>query len=157
MDKGHGRIETRKLWSLAIDPSTLGLAGAAQLTRIERDVQTVRQGQVIKQTHEVAFPFTSLWPEEAGPNQLQKLIRDHWSIENGQHHRRDRAQDEDRCTVGETHTARNLSLFRSLAIFLCEAKRPRKGPKLSLPDFQLQVCRQPWGLIRRFMPKPSAT
>jgi hypothetical protein len=117
----------------------------------------VRQGQVIKQTHEVAFPFTSLWPEEAGPNQLQKLIRDHWSIENGQHHRRDRAQDEDRCTVGETHTARNLSLFRSLAIFLCEAKRPRKGPKLSLPDFQLQVCRQPWGLIRRFMPKPSAT
>jgi predicted transposase YbfD/YdcC len=155
VDKGHGRIETRSLWSLSIDPSTLGLAGAAQLIRIERDVLTVRQGKVIKQTHEVAFPFTSLWPQEAGPSQLQELIRDHWSIENGQHHRRDRAQDEDRCTVGETHTARNLSLFRSLAIFLCEAKRPRKGPKLSLPDFQRQVCRKPWALIRRFMPKPS--
>jgi predicted transposase YbfD/YdcC len=156
VDKGHGRIETRKLWSLSIDPSTLGLAGAAQLIRLERDVQTVRQGKVIKQTHEVAFPFTSLWTEEAGPSQLQELIRDHWSIENGQHHRRDLAQDEDRCTVAETQTARNLSLFRSLAIFLCEAKCPRQGPKLSLPDFQRQVCRQPGGLIRRFMPKPSA-
>jgi len=157
VDKGHGRIETRSLWSLSIDPSTLGLAGAAQLMRVERDVQTVRQGKVIKETHEVAFPFTSLWPQEAGPKQLQQLTRDHWSIENGQHHRRDRTQDEDRCTVRQTNSARNLSLFRSLAIFLCEEKRPRKGVKLSLPDFQRQVCRHPWGLLRRFMGKPSAT
>ena len=153
MEKGHGRIETRKLWSLEIDPSTLGLAGAAQLIRLEREVQTVRQGKVIKQTHEVAFPFTSLWPEEAGPDQLQELTRDHWSIENGQHHRRDRTQDEDRCTVRETNSARNLSLFRSLAIFLCEARPQRQGGKLSLPDFQRQVCRQPWGLMRRLVPK----
>jgi hypothetical protein len=155
VDKGHGRIETRRLWCRPLDPSTLGLAGAAQLIRIERDVQTVRQGRVIKQTHEVAFPFTSLWPEEAGPDQLQQLTRDHWTIENGQHHRRDRTQDEDRCTVRDTPTARSLSLFRSLAIFLCEARCPRQGVKLSLPDFQRQICRQPWGLIRRFMPKPS--
>jgi len=155
VDKGHGRIETRSLWCCPIDPSTLGLAGAAQLIRIERDVQTVRRAEVIKETHEVAFPFTSLWPEEARPDRLQELARDHWSIENGQHHRRDRTQDEDRCTVRETNTARNLSLFRSLAIFLCEAQQPRKGIKPSLPDFQRQVCRRPWGLIRRFMPKPS--
>ena len=155
MDKGHGRIETRKLWSLAIDPSTLGLAGAAQLIRLERQVQTVRQGEVIKQTHEVAFPFTSLWSEEAGPIQLQELIRDHWSIENGRHHRRDRAQDEDRCTVGETHTARNLSLFRSVAIFLFQRQAKAKGGKKSLPDFEHHVHRQPWGLIRRFTQRRS--
>ena len=156
MDKGHGRIETRRLWCQSVDPSTLGLAGAAQLIRIERDVQTVRQGVVIKETHEEAFPFTSLWPDEAAPERLQQLIRDHWTIENGQHHRRDRTQDEDRCTVRETNSARNLSLFRSLAIFLCEARRPHKGVKLSLPDFQRQVCRQPWGLMRHLMGKPSA-
>ena len=92
--------------------------------------------EVIKATHEVAFPFTSLWPQEASPERLQELVRSHWSIENGQHHRRDRTQDEDRCTVGQTNTARSLSLFRSLAIFLCEASGPRKGTKLSLPDFQ---------------------
>jgi hypothetical protein len=156
VDKGHGRIETRKLWSLAIDPSTLGLAGAAQLIRLEREVQTVRQGKVIKETREVAFPFTSLWPEEAGPDQLQQLTRDHWSIENGQYHRRDRTQDEDRCPVRETNSARNLSLFRSLTIFLCEGRPRCKGVKLSLPDFQRQVCRQPWGLMRLLAPKAGA-
>jgi hypothetical protein len=156
VDKGHGRIESRHLWSVPIAPLTLGLAGAAQLLRIERDVQHVRRGQVIKHTHEVAFPFTSLWPEEASPDQLQELTRDHWSIENGQHHRRDRTQDEDRCTVRELTTARNLSLFRSLAIFLLENQCPRTGAKQSLPDFERRVCRQPWGLIRRFMPGPSA-
>jgi predicted transposase YbfD/YdcC len=156
VDKGHGRIETRRLWCQPISPSTLGLAGAAQLIRIERDVEHLRRGQVIKHTHEVAFPFTSLWPEEAGPDRLQELTRGHWTIENGQYHRRDRTQDEDRCTVRETNTARNLSPFRSLTIFLLEAKSPRAGPKLSLPDFERQVCRQPWGLIRRFLPKSGA-
>ena len=56
LDKGHGRIETRRLWSQAIEPATLGLAGAAQVIRVERDVQTVRRGQVIKQTHDQS-PF----------------------------------------------------------------------------------------------------
>jgi len=156
VDKGHGRIETRRLWCQPIDPATLGLAGAAQLIRLERDVQEVRRGQVIKETHEVAFPFTSLWPEEAGPERLQELSRNHWSIENGQHHRRDRTQDEDRCPVRATIAARNLSLFRSLAIFLLEAQRSHQGPKPSLPDFERQICRQPWGLIRRFMPRARA-
>lgn len=155
MDKGHGRIETRKLWCCLTDPATLGLAGAAQLIRLERDVQTVRKGQVIKKTQEVAFAFTTLWPEEAGPDKLLELARDHWSIENGQHHRRDRTQDEDRCTVRETKTARTLSLFRSLAIFLCKAQPPRKGSQPSLPDFQRRVMRRPWGLIRRFVPSST--
>ena len=155
MEKGHGRIETRKLWSLEIDPSTLGLAGAAQLIRLEREVQTVRQGKGIKQTHEVAFPFTSLWPEEAGPDQLQALTRDHWSIENGQHYRRDRTQDEDRCPVRDTTAARNLSLFRSLAIFLFKRQAKAKAGKKSLPDFERHVHRKPWGLIRRFTQRRS--
>jgi hypothetical protein len=155
VDKGHGRIETRRVWSCLVDPPTLGLAGAAQLLRIERDAQFVRRGQVVKETHDVAFPFTNLWPEEASINELQQLARDHWSIENGQHHRRDRTQDEDRCTVRETNTARNLSLFRTLAIFLCQTHRPHRGSKLSQKDFERRVCRRPWGLIGRFMTGPS--
>jgi len=117
--------------------------------RVHRHVQTVRQGKVVKETDEVAFAVTSYWPEEAGPEQLLELVRDHWSIENGQHYRRDRTQDEDRCTVSDTTAARNLSLFRSLAIFLFKAQSKRKGGKKSLPDFQSHVHRQPWGLIRR--------
>ena len=152
MDKEHGRIETRKLVCCPIDPATLGLAGAAQLIRIERDVQIVRKGTVTKETHEVAFAFTSLLPHEASPVRLLELVRSHWSIENGQHHRRDRTQDEDRCTVRETNSAQSLSLFRSLAIFMCELARPAEGHKLSLPDFHRHNCRNPWTMLRRFAP-----
>ena len=123
----------------------------AQLLRVQRVVDTLRQGQVIKHTEEVVYFVTSLWPDEASPAALLELIRAHWSIENGQHHRRDRTQDEDRCLVREPNSARVLSLFRSLAIFLHEAQRRQRGGQKSLPDFERQVCRQPGGMIRRFL------
>ena len=124
----------------------------AQIIRIHRHVQEVRQGRIIKESDEVVFAVTTYWPEEAGPERLLGLARDHWSIENGQHYRRDRTQDEDRCPVRETTTARNLSLFRSLSIFLFAAQLKRPGGKKSLPDHEAHVHRQPWGLIRRFRP-----
>lgn len=129
----------------------MGLAGAAQIVRIDRLVDEVRKGEVTKHTEVTAFGVTSLWPDEAGDERLLQLARDHWRIENGQHHRRDRTQDEDRCQVAETNTARVLSLFRSLTIFLYESQRGKKGGKKSLPDFQLKVCRQPAAIIARFM------
>jgi predicted transposase YbfD/YdcC len=129
----------------------VGLAGAAQLIRIERRVQTVRKGNVIKETVEVAYLVTSFWTDEATPDQLLAWARVHWSIENGQHFRRDRTQDEDRCTVRDTNTARNLSLFRSLAIFLYEQQRSIKGAKKSLPDYERKNLRAPGFLISRFM------
>lgn len=133
----------------------MGLAGAAQLVRLERKVDEVRGGQVIKHREEIAYEVTSLWPEEAGPKRLLQLVRDKWKIENGQHYRRDRTQDEDRCTVAETNSARLLSLFRSLAIFLHEQQRGQRGGQKSLPDFERRVCQQPGALLRRFMSAPS--
>lgn len=129
----------------------MGLAGAAQLVRLERKVDEVRGGQIIKHTEETVFGVTSFLPAEAGPERLLELARAHWQIENGQHHRRDRTQDEDRCTVRETNSARLLSLFRSLTIFLHEQQRGKSWGKKSLPDFERHVCRQPGAMIRRFM------
>jgi predicted transposase YbfD/YdcC len=147
-------VEDRALWFCETEPQTLGLAGAAQLVRIERKVDEVRRGQLIKHTEETVFGVTSFLPQEAGPERLLALAREHWQIENGQHHRRDRTQDEDRCMVRETNSARLLSLFRSLAIFLHEQQRGKRGGKKSLPDFERHVCRQPGGLIRRFLSAP---
>lgn len=140
---------------MATNPQTLGLAGAAQVLRVERKVDELRRGQVVKHTEETVYAVTSLWPDEASPERLLALIRSHWKIENGQHHRRDRTQDEDRCTVRETHSARVLTLFRSLAIFLHEQQRGKRGGKKSLPDFERGVCRHPGGLIRRFRSAPA--
>jgi len=100
---------------------------------VDRRIQTVRKGKIVKETNEIALAVTSYWPEEAGPEQLLEVVRDHWSIENGQHYPRDRTQDEDRCTVGDTTAARNLSLFSSLAIFLFKAQSKSKGGKNRCP------------------------
>ena len=98
--------------------------------------------------------YTTLTPDEAGPERLLQLAREHWSIENGQHHRRDRTQREDNCPVRDTRTGRNLSLFRSLAIFLFEQQRQPKGGKASLPDLESHNHSHPWILIHRFMDSP---
>jgi hypothetical protein len=149
VDKDHGRIELRQLWVVPTDPKTMGLAGVAQVVRIRYHSQTVRKGKVIKESDDVRFGVTTYGPQEAGPDALLTLARNHWSIENGQHYRRDRTQDEDRCPVRDTSTARNLSLFRSLAIFLFKQQATGKDAKESLPDFEAHVHRKPWGIIRR--------
>lgn len=133
----------------------MGLAGVAQVVRIRCHTQIVRRGKVIKETDDVRFAVTTYSSQEAGPQLLLQLGREHWSIENGQYYRRDRTQDEDRCPVRDTTTARNLSLFRSLAIFLFKHPAQGKDAPASLPDFQAQVHRNPWGLIRRLTQRRS--
>ena len=137
------------------DPAALGLAGVAQVVRLQRHTQYLRKGKMYKETDEVVFAVTTLTAQEAGPQRLLQLAREHWSIENGQHHRRDRTQREDSCTVRDTTTGRNLSLFRSLAIFLFQQQRQRKGGKQSLPDLESHNHAHPWALIHRFMDPPQ--
>jgi hypothetical protein len=137
-------------------PAEVGLAGAVQLVRIERRVDTLRKGHVIKTTTEVVYAVTSRCTDQITPNQLLALARDHWTIENRQHHRRDRTQDEDRCLVRQPRSARNLSLFRSLVIYLFERQRLRAAACRSLPDFHRRCCRQPGRVIHQLCSRLSA-
>ena len=134
-----------------MDPETLGLPGAAQLLRIETHTQHLRKGQVYKESREVSFVITSLWESEITPQEILAAARAHWSIENRQHYRRDRTQNEDRCGTRLTRTAQNLSLLRSLAIFLFEHQRARPKAARSLPEFEKRNDRRPRTLIDRFM------
>jgi predicted transposase YbfD/YdcC len=144
-------MEWRELWCQPVSPATLGLAGAAQVLRVNRKVQTIRRGRAVKETNDAAFGLTTLWSEETAPERLLDLVRRHWTIENGQHHSRDRTQDEDRCTVRHSTAARNLSLLRTLSIFLFQLQRPGQHAKESLPDFERHNHRRPGTLIHRFM------
>jgi hypothetical protein len=137
---------------LTVDGATLGLAGAAQVFRIDRQIQTLRQGRVIKTTAESVYGVTSLWLDEASPQRLLELVRDYWAIEIKQHYRRDHTQREDHCLVRHPVTARNLSLMRSAAIFLYEQQRYRPNAKKHLPDWIRKNHRHPQGLIRTLMP-----
>jgi len=130
-----------------VDGATVGLAGAAQLLRIDRKVDHLRRGRVIRTTRESAYGVTSLWPDEADATRLLELVRGYWAIETKQHYRRDHTQREDHCRASQSKAARNLSLMRSSAIFLFERQRPTRGAKASLPDWQLGNMRRPAALI----------
>ncbi|HSA00307.1 MAG TPA: hypothetical protein P5055_06155 [Candidatus Paceibacterota bacterium] len=107
----------------------------------------LRRGQVIKTTHDTRYGVTSLYPEEADAEALLGLVRGYWGIEIKQHYRRDHTQREDHCQVRDSIAARNLSLMRSLAIFLYERQRAKPHGKRSLPDWLSHNHRHPSPLI----------
>jgi hypothetical protein len=150
LDKDHGRVEDRKLWRQPIDGATLGLAGAAQIFRLDQQVDYLRRGQVFKTTRETRYGVLSLTPEQAAPDTVLGLVRGYWGIETRQHYRRDHTQREDHCQVRQPTAARNLSLMRSLAIFLYELQRGDRHAKGSLPDWQRKNHRQPNPLLHQF-------
>lgn len=128
----------------------MGLAGAAQIVRIDQTVDHLRRGQLIKTTHDTRYGVTSLLPEEADPDAVLALVRGYWGIEIKQHYRRDHTQREDHCQVRDWIAARNLSLMRSLAIFLYERQRAKRHGKRSLPDWLRHNHRHPKQLISLF-------
>ena len=137
--------------TLPVDGATVGLAGAAQIFRLDRKIQYLRKGRVIKTTEESVYGVTSLWADEASPQRLLELVREYWAIEIKQHYRRDHTQREDHCLVRHPVAARNLSLMRSTAIFLYEQQRLKPNAKKFLPDWQRNNHRQPNPLIQQFV------
>lgn len=130
-----------------MDGATLGLAGAAQIFRLDQQVDYLRRGQVIKTTRETRYGVLSVTPQAAVPDTVLALVRGYWGIETRQHYRRDHTQREDHCQVRHPTAARNLALMRSLAIFLYERQRGARHGQRSLPDWQRQNLRQPNPLL----------
>lgn len=154
-EKGHGRVTTYQVWHRSIDPSDIGLAGAARLLRISTTTEYLRKGEVWKTSKDISYALSSLWEKEATVRELFDALRGHWSIENRQHYRRDRTQDEDRCGMRKNRSAQNLSLFRTLSIFLFEQQRDGRGAARSLPMYEHRNMRRPRTLIDRFLSASS--
>lgn len=109
VDKGHGRIETRRIAVSTEAVAYLEWPGLAQIARLER-TREVRGRKSV----ETVYLITSLPPEEAGPERLLDLTRAHWAIENRLHHVRDVTFNEDRCRMRAG--ARSLAALRNFAI-----------------------------------------
>lgn len=123
------------------------MSGAAQVIRIDTHTDYLRCGQVYRSTFDSRYAVTSLLSDEAGPEDLQSLVRGYWAIEIKQHYRRDYTQREDHCRVRHPTSARNLSIMRSLAIFLYERQRNKRGGEKSLPDWISKNHRNPNPLL----------
>ncbi len=115
MTKGHGRIETRAIWTSADLVGDTDFPFLAQVFRVERTVTTL---QGTPKHHEIVFGVTSLSPARADAARLLALNRGHWGIENRLHWVRDVTFDEDRSQVRTGAGPQVMASLRNLAITL---------------------------------------
>lgn len=114
-EKGHGRIEWRRLTTTTVGVSALAWPGLAQVFRLERRSEIVRRGKV---RAEVVYGLTSVAPQRAGPRRLLRWTRGQWAIENRSHWVRDVTFDEDRSTVRCGSIPQVLAAIRNVALGL---------------------------------------
>jgi predicted transposase YbfD/YdcC len=123
-DKGHGRIETRKLTASSMLNEFVNWPYVEQVFRLERRFIRVRDGKVMS---EISYGVTSLSAEEADAARLLEIARDHWGIENGLHYRRDETLREDRCRL-KGQGAQAMAAINNLILGLLLPRGVRNVP-----------------------------
>ncbi len=112
--KGHGRLENRKLEATDILRDYLDWPGVEQVCRIERT--RIIAGKERKT--EIVHAITSLSKEKASAEDLLRLSRAHWGIENRLFCVRDVSFREDQCRVRKGSGPQVLAAIRNAAITL---------------------------------------
>jgi hypothetical protein len=123
-DKGHGRLEIRRIWASDELNEHLTFPHVGQVVRIERTTSRL-DGSPLgggRPTVEETFAVTSLTQDRASPSRLLELNRGHWAIENKLHWVRDVTFDEDRSQV-RGKTAHAMASVRNLAISVLRLAR----------------------------------
>ena len=115
LEKGHGRLEHRRLRASTALNDYVDFPHLAQVCRIEREVTELKSG---RQRCETLFAITSLSPAQADPHTLLSLNRAHWSIENRSHYVRDVTFDEDRSCIRTANGPAMMACLRNFAIAL---------------------------------------
>jgi predicted transposase YbfD/YdcC len=135
-EKGHGRIETRKVWStdrvdwLHEKDRWEGLSGVAMV----ESTRTVNQVT----TTELRYYITSRKGINAG--YMAHAIRGHWAIENSQHWVLDMVFDEDGSRIRMHNADENMALMRKMALNLIKRE---KSTKASVKTKRLRAAWEP--------------
>jgi hypothetical protein len=115
VDKGHGRLETRRIQTSTTINGFLDFPHCGQVFRLKRERIFLKTGKVERET---VYGLTSLTTGRADPARLLALSRGHWSIENSSHYVRDMTYDEDRQQVRRKNGPQVMAALRNFAISL---------------------------------------
>lgn len=118
-DKGHGRIETRRIWCSDELNHYINFPNVAQVFCIEREVVHLKEERT---TLERVFGITSQSKKTASPKKILSQNRKHWSIENKQHYVLDVTFDEDRSQIRSLNGPMVMTCLRRYAISLLRLK-----------------------------------
>ncbi|MGK7887445.1 MAG: ISAs1 family transposase [Crocosphaera sp.] len=122
VEKGHGRIETRRYWTFSAElliQNTDKWAGLKSIGIVE---SVRRIGD--KTTTSTRYYLNSF---ASDANRLEVAVRSHWSIENNLHWVLDVAFNEDDCPVHKDNAPENLARLRQVSL----NRMPLSYPELS--------------------------
>lgn len=114
-EKGHGRMEERRLTVVSLPAGWTDWPGAAQAFCLTR---SVRHRRTKKDTFEVVYGITDMARQEADAARLLRLNRGHWEIENRSHWVRDVTWREDAGLAYCDYTAEVLAVIRTTLLSL---------------------------------------
>lgn len=110
-NRGHGRIEHRKYWSVEVDGldflrnkdewKGLKTIVCVESRRCTRDTESVETRYYISSLDKI--------------NRIARSIRHHWNVENKLHWVMDMDFDEDACRVRTDHAPENFAMLRQIA------------------------------------------
>jgi predicted transposase YbfD/YdcC len=111
IEKGHGRIETRRYW-VTDDLSHLSTRAAW------KDVQSIGMVESERQigTHVQRKTRYLISSRDANVRSFATRVRGHWQIENQLHWRLDVLMDEDAAHIRVDHGPENMAVLRHMAI-----------------------------------------
>lgn len=117
VQKGHGRLEVRQLWSSTQMNEWFETewAGVAQVFRLHRKV---KEGD--KEREETIYGLTNLPRKKASAKRLLQLQQAHWRIENRLHYRRDVTLGEDACQVRQAGAPEALAALNGGVLALMD-------------------------------------
>ena len=123
VEKGHGRIENRKCWTVEGEAKWLGIdkdwKNVRTVVKITRE-RTTKD----KTTTETIYYITSL---KSDAERIATIARSHWSIENSLHWVLDVTMNEDMNRVRKDHAPENLAVLRRVVVSMVNQVKGKKS------------------------------
>jgi predicted transposase YbfD/YdcC len=146
-DKGHGRLEIRRCWTIA-DPDYLQcIRRLADWPRLQTLVKVDCERRMDSGTTRETRYYISSLPNDA--KRILHAVRGHWGIENQLHWVLDVAFREDQSRLRKGHGAENFAMLRHMALNLLQhdttAKLGVKNKRLRAgwdPDYLITLLTQ---------------